>query len=259
MAEIKKDEKIPELVETDLDLTVKKKKKKKKTEPKLEEEVAEEVVEDKTSQVLSLKTNDEDDEGSLDLTRKKKKRKEKKPLEDAEVAVNTENQPTEEHEYTYEELLSRAFSMMRQLNPDLVAGERRRFIMKPPQCARVGTKKTSFVNFMEICQMLRRQPKHTLAFILAELGASGSVDGNNQLIIKGRFQQKQLESVLRRYIKEYVTCHTCRSPDTLLERDVRLYFLRCNVCRSSCSVATIKSGFQAVTNKRARLRAKANS
>jgi len=104
MAEIKKDEKIPELVETDLDLTVKKKKKKKKIEPKLEEEVAEEVVEDKTSQVLSLKTNDEDDEGSLDLTRKKKKRKEKKPLEDAEVAVNTENQPTEEHEYTYEEV-----------------------------------------------------------------------------------------------------------------------------------------------------------
>lgn len=32
---------------------------------------------------------------------------------------------------------------------------------------------------------------------------SGSIDGNNQLIIKGRFQQKQIESVLRRYISEF--------------------------------------------------------
>ncbi len=31
---------------------------------------------------------------------------------------------------------------------------------------------------------------------------SGSVDGANQLIIKGRFQQKQIETVLRRYISE---------------------------------------------------------
>lgn len=40
------------------------------------------------------------------------------------------------------------------------------------------------------------------AFLLAELGTSGSVDANNQLIIKGRFQQKQLENVLRRYISK---------------------------------------------------------
>jgi len=62
-----------------------------------------------------------------------------------------------------------------------------------------------------------------------------------------------------RFAEEYVTCHTCRSPDTILERDVRLHFLRCRVCQSRCSVATIKSGFQAVTGKRARMRAKAMS
>lgn len=31
---------------------------------------------------------------------------------------------------------------------------------------------------------------------------SGSIDGTNQLIIKGRFQQKQIENVLRRYISK---------------------------------------------------------
>ncbi|KAF8790817.1 Eukaryotic translation initiation factor 2 like protein [Argiope bruennichi] len=87
-------------------------------------------------------------------------------------------------------------------------------------------------------------------------GVGGSVDANNQLIIKGRFQQKQIENVLRRYIKEYVTCHTCRSPDTILQKDTRLFFLQCETCGSRCSVASIKSGFQAVTGKRAAIRAK---
>lgn len=163
-----------------------------------------------------------------------------------------------ERDYTYDELLSRVFNIMREKNPDMVAGEKRKFVMKPPQVVRVGTKKTSFVNFTDICKLLHRQPKHLLAFLLAELGTSGSIDGNNQLVIKGRFQQKQIENVLRRYIKEYVTCHTCRSPDTTLQKDTRLYFLQCETCHSRCSVASIKTGFQAVTGKRAQLRAKAN-
>ncbi|XP_051950206.1 eukaryotic translation initiation factor 2 subunit 2-like [Xyrauchen texanus] len=163
-----------------------------------------------------------------------------------------------ERDYTYDELLSRVFNIMREKNPDMVAGEKRKFVMKPPQVVRVGTKKTSFVNFTDICKLLHRQPKHLLAFLLAELGTSGSIDGNNQLVIRGRFQQKQIENVLRRYIKEYVTCHTCRSPDTILQKDTRLYFLQCETCHSRCSVASIKTGFQAVTGKRAQLRAKAS-
>ncbi|KPP70610.1 Eukaryotic translation initiation factor 2 subunit 2-like [Scleropages formosus] len=163
-----------------------------------------------------------------------------------------------ERDYTYDELLVRVFNIMREKNPDMVAGEKRKFVMKPPQVVRVGTKKTSFVNFTDIVKLLHRQPKHLLAFLLAELGTSGSIDGNNQLVIKGRFQQKQIENVLRRYIKEYVTCHTCRSPDTILQKDTRLYFLQCETCHSRCSVASIKTGFQAVTGKRAQLRAKAN-
>ena len=80
---------------------------------------------------------------------------------------------------------------------------------------RVGSKKTAFANFNEIAKMLHRQPKHLLMFLFAELGTSGAIDGSNQLIIKGRFQQKHIENVLRRYIKEYVTCHTCRSVDNI--------------------------------------------
>lgn len=151
-----------------------------------------------------------------------------------------------DRDYTYEELLERVFNIMRQKNPKMVGGQKKKLVMKPPQVVRVGAKKTSFVNFTEICKQVHRQPKHLLAFLLAELGTSGSVDGNHQLVIKGRFQQKQIETVLRRYIKEYVTCHTCRSPETILQKETRLFFLQCETCGSRCSVQSIKSGFQAV-------------
>lgn len=203
----------------------------------------------------------------LDFSFAGKKKKKRTPIDDKEDEDKDKIQGDDgskagktwddtDRDYTYDELLKRVFDIMREKNPDMVAGEKKRFVMKPPQVMRVGTKKSSFSNFAEICKMLHRQPKHLLAFLLAELGTSGSIDGNNQLIIKGRFQQKQIESVLRRYIKEYVTCHTCRSPETILQKDTRLYFLQCETCGSRCSVASIKSGFQAVTSKRAAIRAK---
>ena len=112
------------------------------------------------------------------------------------------------------------------------------------------------LTYMNYFFRLHRQPKHLLAFLSAELGTVGAVDGNNQLIMKGRFQQKHIENVLRRYIKEYVTCHTCRSPETILNKETRLFFLQCMTCHSRCSVQTIKTGFQAVTGKRSVMRAK---
>ncbi|KAG7332165.1 hypothetical protein KOW79_003999 [Hemibagrus wyckioides] len=251
----------------------KKKKPKKVFDNDIEEGMKELKIEGEQPEVM------EDDDLDLMLPAKKKKPKKVEfveegdavdkddALEDDEsknadgITFSSQTGPAwagSERDYTYDELLSRVFNIMREKNPDMVAGEKRKFVMKPPQVVRVGTKKTSFVNFTDICKLLHRQPKHLLAFLLAELGTSGSIDGNNQLVIKGRFQQKQIENVLRRYIKEYVTCHTCRSPETILQKDTRLYFLQCETCHSRCSVASIKTGFQAVTGKRAQLRAKAN-
>merc|ERR1719318_2223947 len=169
---------------------------------------------------------------------------------------NTDPWKDSDRDYQYDELLQRVFGIMRDKNPEMVAGEKKKFVMRPPQVARVGSKKTAFANFTEIAKMLHRQPKHLLAFLFAELGTSGAIDGSNQLIMKGRFQQKHIENVLRRYIKEYVTCHTCRSPDTILNKETRLFFLQCMTCHSSCSVQTIKTVFQAVTGKRSAIRAK---
>jgi len=241
----------------DLESFGKKKKKKKKREGLEDMDELKDNLPDDAAEV--------DDD--LDLTdfgdkKKKKKRSKKKDLDDLIGDDDKEDQQDEnpwmesDRDYTYEELLQRVFSIMRDKNPDMVDGRGKKFIMRPPQVVRVGAKKTAFANFNEIARIMHRQPKHLLAFLFAELGTSGAIDGNNQLIMKGRFQQKHIENVLRRYIKEYVTCHTCRSPDTILNKETRLFFLQCMTCHSSCSVQTIKTGFQAVTSKRAAIRAK---
>ena len=58
-----------------------------------------------------------------------------------------------DRDYTYDELLTRVFDIMREKNPDMVAGEKRKFVMRPPQVVRLGAKKSSFVNFADICKM----------------------------------------------------------------------------------------------------------
>jgi translation initiation factor 2 subunit 2 len=69
----------------------------------------------------------------------------------------------------------------------------------------LGTKRSVFANITEICRRMHRQPEHVIAFMLAEMGTTGSVDGAGRLVIKGRFMQKQVENVLRRYISAYFT------------------------------------------------------
>lgn len=155
---------------------------------------------------------------------------------------------------TYPLLLNRFFDLLRTQHPDLAGeGRTRSYKIPPPQMLREGNKKTIFANLAEICKKMKRSEEHVIAFLFAELGTTGSVDGSRRLVIKGKFLQKQLENVLRRYIMEYVTCNTCKQPDTDLKKgENRLYFVTCNSCGSRRSVSAIKTGFQATVGKRRR-------
>ena len=77
-------------------------------------------------------------------------KEEKKLLADSDSGCDWQGS---ERDYTYDELLKRVFNIMREKNPDMITGEKRKFVMKPPQVARVGTKKTSFSNFADICKL----------------------------------------------------------------------------------------------------------
>ncbi|KAK4802156.1 hypothetical protein SAY86_000359 [Trapa natans] len=242
--------------------------KKKKKKKNVMSDLADDSVDKLSEKAESLSVSDGLDNTFTGLKKKKKKQ--------VEVVLNDENQdPCEDladnagededvngtfplqaypwegsdRDYQYEELLGRVFNILRENNPEL-AGDRRRTVMRPPQVLREGTKKTVFVNFMDLCKTMHRQPDHVQAFLLAELGTSGSLDGQQRLVVKGRFAPKNFEGILRRYINEYVICLGCKSPDTILSKENRLFFLRCEKCGSGRSVAPIKAGFVARVGRR---------
>jgi translation initiation factor 2 subunit 2 len=218
---------------------------------------------DRTDELLAMEA--EVPEATLDLALKKKRKKKKeRSLEELEEDIGQENLAGDndglagkfpwsgtDRDYKYEELLGRVFGILSEKNPEL-SSSRKRILLRPPEVQREGTKKTVFVNFMDLCKMMNRNSEHVQQFLLAELGTSGSLDGTNRLILKGRFQPKHFEVTLRRYITDYVLCHSCKSMDTLLDKDsaTRLSYLRCQQCGASRSVTTIKAGFVARVAKR---------
>ncbi|WZZ21892.1 hypothetical protein YC2023_123279 [Brassica napus] len=160
---------------------LKKKKKPVEISSSLNEESLD-AAEDLDGIFIAEHANDEEDAEGIDL-----QQQQRYPWEGSD------------RDYIYDELLGRVFNILRENNPEL-AGDRRRTVMRPPQVLREGTKKTVFVNFMDLCKTMHRQPDHVMNFLLAELGTSGSLDGQQRLVVKGRFAPKNFEGILRRYL-----------------------------------------------------------
>ena len=208
------------------------------------------------------KTADEGEDLDAEFGTKKKKKSSKKKtveLEDGEEAdvyagegrdgTNTGSGTSWDgttRDYHYDEMLGRVFGILREKNPQL--SEKSKTIIKPPQVLREGTKKTVFANLMEICNAMHRPSEHVTQYLLAELGTSGTLDGQQRLVLKGRFLPKVFEGVLRHYFIDYVICNMCKSSDTQLvkEQSSRLSYCRCQACGASRSVGSIASGFRAV-------------
>ena len=180
---------------------------------------------------------DEEDQVFDFGSKKKKKAKDKKEKadkdeeeakEEGEVKLQGVEGWTQGPLHSYGELLARLYKIIEEHNPEV--GNKERHILKPPQVVRVGSKKVAWVNFSEICSMMKRPPDHVVQFVLAEFGTEGSIAGSattraegqgqdGQLVLKGRYQPKHCESLLRKYIKEYVTCQMCKSSATTLRKD----------------------------------------
>lgn len=203
-----------------LDMSLLKKKKKK---PKKEEPEAEADADDADEGAAA------GDDGGLDLSLKKKKKKKKAPEgEDAFAAKLAaldlkEGEEAEEGAAEVDEgdmdkgtgiwahdesappipfnlLLRRFYKQLEERNPDHASSGSRNYKIPPPQCLREGNKKTIFANLVEISKRMRRSDEHVTQYLFAELGTTGSTDGSRRLVIRGRFQQKQIENVLRKYI-----------------------------------------------------------
>ena len=147
--------------------------------------------------------------------------------------------------YSYEYLLTHLTEMIGG------ADTHTKFSIMPAQISRFGAKKTAFSNFPEICDSFNRDKTHVNNFLMAELGTTTSEDAKGRLLIKGKYNQKNIHKVLEKYILTYVQCSMCKSLNTQISKNAmnRLYFLECMNCGSSKSVASVNKGFHATTKQ----------
>jgi translation initiation factor 2 subunit 2 len=197
-----------------------------------------------------MEDDNQEDFLKLDFSLKKKKKRNKQRINDFEDD-NVENTLMEEsvttnEDYTYEFLLDRVFNKLYSNNPELTQ-KRDRIHLKPLEVSKEGTRKTVFTNFPSLCKELNRDKDHLMLFITTELCADASIDGNERLIIRGKYSPSHIEKIVRNYITQYVLCQGCKSMDTFIDKDkaTRLTFLRCNVCQASMSIKPIQNGYRA--------------
>ncbi len=92
--------------------------------------------------------------------------------------------------------------------------------------------RTVISNILQIAETLRRDVNHLVKFVLKELAAPGEVKKSGALIMGTKIPASRINDKIRKYADEYVLCKDCGKPDTVIERDASLMFLKCTACGS---------------------------
>ena len=67
-----------------------------------------------------------------------------------DVTETESNTADEDAVMTYKDMLDRAYRAIKENNPDIT--EKKRYVLAPPQIMRVGTTRTCWSNFADICK-----------------------------------------------------------------------------------------------------------
>ncbi len=134
---------------------------------------------------------------------------------------------------SYEELLERALEKL----ADREVVKRERFEVPRVSVMREGAR-TTIKNFSQIAKTLNRSEDHLYKYIVKSLGTAGFVD-NGRLILQGKFSESEIQKEIDDYVRLYVLCKECGSPDTEFIREERVLMIRCLACGARHPVRNI--------------------
>lgn len=103
--------------------------------------------------------------------------------------------------------------------------------IKPLQI-KIENRKTCIQNFVEICDLLKRNKLDIEKYIKDELNVETAISSSG-LILSNTYNRDRIEPILRNYIKKYVQCYLCKSLNTKLEKENRINYLKCNDCHAN--------------------------
>ncbi len=135
-------------------------------------------------------------------------------------------------QFNYEELLDR---LNKKIKRQSSVSER--FELPTPDVIWVGNK-TILQNFLEFTKKLSRDPEKVLLFLSKELGSHAQI-ADSRAIFVGKWDISAFTNLFQIYVKEYVRCPVCNSPDTTIKKEKRLTFMVCEACGARSSVRKI--------------------
>jgi len=124
----------------------------------------------------------------------------------------------------YEKLLRNIQDKVSQIQ----AGSTSRFELPKVDIMWQGNR-TFFRNFSEFPKILRRDPEKLLQYLSKEFATPAQFGGDKAVFV-GKKDPHEFTIRLNRYLKEYVECPTCKSPDTRVEKENRVTSLKCEAC-----------------------------
>ena len=89
--------------------------------------------------------------------------------------------------------------------------------------------KTFLRNFAEFPKVLRRDPDKVLQYLSKEFAVPAERMGEKAMFV-GRRDPSDFTHLFQIYIKDYLECPTCKSPDTKIQKEKRITFLICEAC-----------------------------
>lgn len=117
-----------------------------------------------------------------------------------------------------------------------VVFERERFEI-PKVSGHIQGNKTVINNFSQIAQYLHRDVIHLQKYLSRELAAPGNLT-STALILNTKIPAARINEKIRQYANEFVLCSDCGKPDTVLEKDKTLTFIKCTACGAKHHVKT---------------------
>ena len=100
----------------------------------------------------------------------------------------------------------------------------------PNALGHIQGNRTIISNFLQIGSTLRRDSDHLLKFILKELATPGEVKKSGALILGTKVPASRINEKVRQYANEFVLCLECGKPDTKIEREDGLNYMKCAAC-----------------------------
>ncbi|MCL4399295.1 translation initiation factor IF-2 subunit beta [Candidatus Parvarchaeota archaeon] len=131
----------------------------------------------------------------------------------------------------YEALLSNVLKNKKETKAD-------RFV--PPQVEIFQSGQKTMIIVDKLTKYINRDIKHLAKFLMHELTAPGQIDETGRIIIGGRFSKKQVQEKIDSYLKTYVFCKQCNSPDTQMIKIDNNTFIKCLGCGAEYPVGRLK-------------------